>query len=47
MGEHRLQEGWVVVPQVQAMTETVYGVRTHYVHSTQGGRPWQTFWGSA
>jgi pimeloyl-ACP methyl ester carboxylesterase len=30
------QEGWVVVPQVAAMRETVYGVKTHYVHAGEG-----------
>jgi pimeloyl-ACP methyl ester carboxylesterase len=31
-----VQSGWVVVSQVRAMRETVYGVRTHYVHAGQG-----------
>ncbi|HEY7065241.1 MAG TPA: alpha/beta hydrolase [Chloroflexota bacterium] len=30
------QEGWVVVPQVASMYETVYGVKTHYVHAGEG-----------
>ncbi len=30
------QDGWVVVPQVAAMQETVYGVKTHYVHAGAG-----------
>jgi pimeloyl-ACP methyl ester carboxylesterase len=30
------QDGWVVVPQVAAMRETVYGVKTHYVHAGDG-----------
>ncbi len=32
----QMQDGWVVVPQVAAMRETVYGVRTHYVHAGDG-----------
>jgi len=31
-----IQSGWVVVPQVQAMHETVYGIKTHYVHAGDG-----------
>lgn len=30
------RDGWVVVPQVQAMRETLYGVRTHYVEAGAG-----------
>jgi pimeloyl-ACP methyl ester carboxylesterase len=30
------QDGWVVVPQVAAMRETVYGVKTHYVQAGAG-----------
>ncbi len=30
------RSGWVVVPQVQAMRETVYGLHTHYVHAGEG-----------
>src|ERR671933_1628607 len=30
------QDGWVVVPQVAAMRETVYGIKTHYVHAGEG-----------
>lgn len=36
MASSRLQSGWVVVPQVRGMRETVYGVRTHYVHAGEG-----------
>lgn len=31
-----LQSAWVVVPQVRALRETVYGVKTHYVHAGEG-----------
>ncbi len=31
-----LQSGWVVVPTVRALRETVYGVRTHYVMMGEG-----------
>jgi len=31
-----LDSHWVVVPQVAAMRETVYGVRTHYTHAGRG-----------
>ena len=31
-----VQDAWVVVPQVRAMSETVYGVKTHYVVSGEG-----------
>jgi pimeloyl-ACP methyl ester carboxylesterase len=30
------QEGWVTIPVVRAMRETVYGVKTHYVHAGDG-----------
>jgi pimeloyl-ACP methyl ester carboxylesterase len=30
------QDGWVVVPQVAGMRETVYGIKTHYVHAGEG-----------
>jgi pimeloyl-ACP methyl ester carboxylesterase len=30
------EDGWVVVPQVAAMRETAYGVKTHYVRAGQG-----------
>lgn len=30
------QSGWVVVPQVRAMRQTIYGVKTHYVHAGEG-----------
>src|SRR5438552_15143274 len=30
------KSGWVVVPQVDAMRETVYGLRTHYVCAGEG-----------
>jgi pimeloyl-ACP methyl ester carboxylesterase len=30
------QPGWVVVPQVEGLRETVYGVKTHYVHAGEG-----------
>jgi pimeloyl-ACP methyl ester carboxylesterase len=33
---HAWQDGWVVMPQVAAMRETVYGVKTHYVHAGNG-----------
>ena len=36
MTEQQWQDGWVVVPQVMAMRETVYGIRTHYVHAGRG-----------
>jgi pimeloyl-ACP methyl ester carboxylesterase len=28
--------GWIVVPQVRALRETVYGVKTHYVYAGDG-----------
>jgi pimeloyl-ACP methyl ester carboxylesterase len=31
-----LKEGWVVVPQVGALRETVYGIKTHFVHAGEG-----------
>ncbi len=31
-----LEEGWVVVPQVAALRETVYGIKTHFVHAGEG-----------
>ena len=31
MADQTWQDGWVVVPQVAGMRETVYGVKTHYV----------------
>jgi len=31
-----VQSGWVVVPQVEGLRETVYGVKTHYVHAGDG-----------
>lgn len=36
MAQQPFQDGWVVVPQVRALRETVYGVRTHYVHAGAG-----------
>ena len=30
------EDGWVVVPHVAALRETVYGVKTHFVHAGQG-----------
>lgn len=36
MGTWGFQDGWVVVPQVAALHEVVYGVRTHYVHEGEG-----------
>ena len=36
MAEQPFQSGWVVVPQVRALHETVYGVKTHYVHAGEG-----------
>jgi len=38
MASQALQDGWVVVPQVRALRETVYGVKTHYVVAG-GGEP--------
>jgi pimeloyl-ACP methyl ester carboxylesterase len=31
-----LRSDWVVVPQVRGMHQTVYGVKTHYVHAGEG-----------
>jgi pimeloyl-ACP methyl ester carboxylesterase len=31
-----IQHGWVVVPAVRSVAETVYGVKTHYVHAGAG-----------
>jgi pimeloyl-ACP methyl ester carboxylesterase len=31
-----IEEGWVVVPQVASLRETVYGVKTHYAHAGRG-----------
>src|SRR5688572_6434512 len=31
-----LRSDWVVVPQVRGMRETVYGLKTHYVHAGEG-----------
>jgi hypothetical protein len=39
MAEKPWQDGWVVVPEVRAMRETVYGVKTHYVHAGEGEPP--------
>jgi pimeloyl-ACP methyl ester carboxylesterase len=36
MAGQPFESGWVVVPQVRALRETVYGVRTHYVHAGSG-----------
>jgi pimeloyl-ACP methyl ester carboxylesterase len=36
MAKQPIQEGWVVVPSVAGMRETVYGVKTHYVHAGEG-----------
>jgi pimeloyl-ACP methyl ester carboxylesterase len=36
MAGEPFQSGWVVVPQVRSLRETVYGVRTHYVHAGAG-----------
>jgi pimeloyl-ACP methyl ester carboxylesterase len=36
MAEQAFQSGWVVVPAVRAMRETVYGVKTHYVQAGEG-----------
>lgn len=30
------QDGWVIVPQVAAMRETAYGIKTHYVQAGDG-----------
>jgi len=36
MPERSFQDAWVVVPQVRALRETVYGVKTHYLHAGAG-----------
>lgn len=36
MANQPWQSGWVVVPRVRALHETIYGVRTHYVHAGEG-----------
>jgi pimeloyl-ACP methyl ester carboxylesterase len=36
MAENAFQSGWVIVPAVRALRETVYGVRTHYVTMGEG-----------
>ncbi|HLH22297.1 MAG TPA: alpha/beta fold hydrolase [Chloroflexota bacterium] len=36
MATQAWQDGWVVVPQVAGMRDTVYGVRTHYVQAGAG-----------
>jgi pimeloyl-ACP methyl ester carboxylesterase len=36
MAEAMWKDGWVVVNQVRALRETVYGVKTHYVHAGEG-----------
>lgn len=36
MEKSRFQSGWVVVPQVRGMRETVYGIKTHFVHEGSG-----------
>lgn len=36
MATQLFESGWVVVPQVRGMRETVYGVKTHYVHAGEG-----------
>lgn len=36
MATQGFQEGWVVVNQVRAMRETVYGIKTRYVHAGEG-----------
>jgi len=33
---NELESGYVVVPVVQAMHESLYGIRTHFVHAGQG-----------
>lgn len=35
MASH-VSSGWVVVPQVRAMRETTYGVKTHFTHAGEG-----------
>ena len=36
MTNQSIEEGWVVVPQVRALRETVYGVKTHYAVAGEG-----------
>ncbi|HEY7064174.1 MAG TPA: alpha/beta hydrolase [Chloroflexota bacterium] len=36
MAQQPWQDGWVVVPAVRGLRETVYGVKTHYVHAGEG-----------
>ncbi|HLH24274.1 MAG TPA: alpha/beta fold hydrolase [Chloroflexota bacterium] len=36
MAKQAWQDGWVVVPTVRGLRETVYGVKTHYVHAGEG-----------
>ncbi len=36
MAGQPIQSGWVVVPQVRSVRETVYGVKTYYVHAGEG-----------
>jgi pimeloyl-ACP methyl ester carboxylesterase len=36
MANQVFQDGWVVVPQVRSLRETVYGVKTHYVVAGEG-----------
>jgi pimeloyl-ACP methyl ester carboxylesterase len=36
MANQPFDEGWVVVPQVRALRETVYGMKTHYVVAGEG-----------
>jgi pimeloyl-ACP methyl ester carboxylesterase len=36
MPEQKFQSGWVIVPQVRGLRETVYGVKTHYVTAGEG-----------
>ena len=36
MAQQAVRSAWVVVPQVQALRETVYGVKTHYTHAGEG-----------
>src|SRR5262249_8816195 len=34
--QFKFQSGWAVVNEVRALHETVYGVKTHYVHAGEG-----------
>jgi pimeloyl-ACP methyl ester carboxylesterase len=36
MAEQAFRSGWVVVPSVRSLRQTVYGVRTHYVEAGEG-----------